>query len=111
MRPLVLLDYIDALSPQAAVWRAIDPDVRWGMEPMLLAALIDEVRVLRYEFERVNFKGKPTVPEPIVRPGVTAPGDTKRTVHGAGEGFESIEAFDAWYAQVRANQQPEAASG
>lgn len=78
------------------MWRAIDPDVAWTPDLMLLALLTDEIRVLRWEFERVNFKGKATRPDPIPRPGVAAP--VEKTVVGAGEGFETMAEFDAWYA-------------
>jgi len=109
IRPTVLLDLIDGLSPQAAVWRSIDPDMVWTLDAMLLAALVDEIRVLRWEFERVNFKGKALKPEPVPRPGVKPP--VEKSVIGAGEGFETIADFDAWYAGVRASQQPELAVG
>ena len=104
IRPTVLLDLVDGLSLQAAVWRSIDPDVIWGLDPMLLALLVDEVRVLRYEFEKVNFKGTPKKPEPLPRPGVTRHEDVEKTVIGSGEGFDTIAEFDAWYASVRASQ-------
>jgi len=72
---------------------------------MLLALLIDEVRVLRWEFERVNFKGHKPPPEPLPRPGVTKnTGDTQRDVIGAGEGFDTIAEFDAWYAEIQASR-------
>lgn len=96
IRPTVLLDLIDHLSPQASVWRAIDPDVAWTPDLMLLALLTDEIRVLRWEFERANFKGKPEKPEPIPRPGVKP--KTEVETIGKGEGFDTIEEFDAWYA-------------
>lgn len=98
IRPTVLLDLIENLSPQASVWRAIDPDVVWGLDPMLLALLVDEVRVLRYEFEKVHFKGTPKLPEPLPRPGVTQHEDVEKTVIGSGEGFDTMAEFDAWYA-------------
>ena len=99
------MDLIDHLSPQASVWRVIDPDVVWTPDLMLLAALVDEIRVLRWEFEKVNFKGKSKRPEPIPRPGVQP--SVERDVVGAGDGFETIADFDAWYAQVQAVQRPE----
>lgn len=102
MRPLALLDLIENLSPQAALWRAIDPEVLWDLQAMLTALLIDEMRVLRWEFERVNFKGKAKPPEPLPRPGV-APVVQRDTI-GAGEGFDTIEEFDAWYASVKAER-------
>lgn len=92
----MLLDLIQHLSPSAAVWRAIDPDVVWGLDPMLLALLVDEIRVLRWEFERVNFKGKAEKPEPLPRPGVK-PKPEVETI-GKGEGFDTIEEFEAFYA-------------
>ncbi|NKY08948.1 hypothetical protein [Cellulomonas hominis] len=104
IRPTVLLDLIDGLTPGAALWRAIDPEVLWDANAMLLALLIDEVRVLRWEFERANFKGHKPPPEPLPRPGVAKnTGDTQRDVIGAGEGFDTIDEFKAWYAEVQAS--------
>ena len=104
MRPTVLLDLIDNLSPSAALWRAIDPDVVWDLQATLTALLIDEIRVLRWEFERVYFKGKTRPPDPIPRPGAAPP--SERTVErvGASEGFDTIAEFDAWYAGVQASR-------
>lgn len=113
MRPTVLLDLIDNLSPSAALWRAIDPNVLWGLPEMLSALLIDEVRALRWVFERANFKGHKPPPEPLPRPGVAGSETTDRDVIGAGEGFDTIAEFDAWYAEIRAEQRmpvPELAS-
>ena len=50
-----------------------DPDAqRWSKTEMLLASLIDEVRVLRYVYVSVHAeKGhKPPLPAPVPRPGV-----------------------------------------
>jgi len=102
IRPTVLLDLIDNLSPSASLWRAIDPDVAWTPDLMLTALLVDEIRVLRWEFEKVNFRGKAPRPEPIPRPGVTP--SMERSVIGAGEGFDTIAEFDAWYAGVTASR-------
>lgn len=94
MRPLVLLDYIESLSPQAALWRAIEPDVVWDLQAMLTALLIDEIRVLRWEFEKVNFKGKHKPPEQIPRPGV-APKEDKKTFGGR-ESALPIDQMGEW---------------
>lgn len=102
VRPLALLDLIEWLPPGAAVWRSIEPDTVWGLPESLLALLVDEIRVLRWEFERVNFKGKPKPPDPLPRPGVTP--SVERDRIGAGEGFDTIEEFDAWYASIQAER-------
>lgn len=103
MRPLALLDLIDHLSPSAAVWRVIEPDTVWGLQESLLALLVDEIRAYRWEFGKANgFKGMGRPPEPLPRPGVKP--TTEVTVIGQGEGFDSIEEFDAWYADVKTRQ-------
>lgn len=94
VRPSVLLDLIDHLSPSASLWRAIDPDVAWGMEPMLLALIVDEIRVLRWEFERVNFKGRPPRPEQVPRPGVGPAVD--RAVYGGATSAVALDEMAAW---------------
>lgn len=106
MRPLVLLDYIESLSPQAALWRAIEPDVVWDLQAMLTALLIDEIRVLRWEFERVNFKGKTRPPEPLPRPGVAKPED--KTVFGGGASALPMDEMAAWLGWA---DRPEITSG
>lgn len=78
------------------MWRAIDPDVVWGLDPMLLALLVDEIRVLRWQFERVHFKGKPERPKPIPRPGVAPEPEVEKVAPDGG--FDTIEEFQAWYA-------------
>lgn len=102
IRPLALLDLIDHLTPAAAVWRAIEPDTVWGLSESLMALLVDEIRVLRWEFERVHFKGKTKPPEPLPRPGVKP--QTEVDVIGKGDGFDTIEEFDSWYASVKAER-------
>lgn len=104
VRPTALLDLIEHLPQDAAVWRAIDPDTAWDLPAMLLALLVDEVRVLRWEFERANFKGRPPQPEPIPRPGVTPKAEVETV--GKGDGFDTVAEFEAWYAQAKARQQP-----
>lgn len=94
MRPSVLLDLIDHLSPQAALWRAIDPEVIWGLSEMLTALLIDEIRALRWEFERVNFKGKTRPPDPLPRPGVRKP--EEKTTYGGGSSVLPIDEMATW---------------
>lgn len=103
IRPMVLLDLVEHLSPTASLWRAIDPDMAWTPDRMLLATLIDEIRVLRWEFERVHFRGKPTRPEPIPRPGVERPVVEVDKVKTDG-GFDTIAEFDAWYAEAKERQ-------
>lgn len=102
VRPMALLDLIEWLPPEAAVWRSIEPDVVWGLPESLLALLVDEIRVLRWEFERVNFKGKTKPPEPLPRPGVKP--QTEVDVIGKGDGFDTIEEFERWYADVKASR-------
>lgn len=101
-----LLDLVDNLPVDAALWRAIEPDTVWGLSESLMALLVDEIRVLRWEFERVNFKGRSTKPpEPLPRPGVKP--QVEREVIGKGEGFDTIEEFEAWYASARRMPAPE----
>lgn len=48
-----------------------DPaQARWSQSEMLLAALIDELRVLRYVYVSAQSKKKQPPPEPYPRPGV-----------------------------------------
>lgn len=74
--------------------QAIDPDAAWGLPEMLLAQLIDELRALRWEFERVNFKSRARPPEPFPRPGVSPPQDT--TTYGGGAAVLPIEEMTEW---------------
>lgn len=94
MRPSVVLDLIDNLSPQAALWRAINPDSVWTLEAMLLAAVVDELRAYRWEFSRVNFKGRQRPPDPIPRPGVTPPVD--KQTFGGRESALPLDEMAAW---------------
>ncbi len=112
LQPTVLLDLIDHLSPGASLWRALDPDALWALEPMLLALLVDELRVLRWEFERAHFTGRRPPPEPLPRPGVAArAGDRDRHTVGAGTGFDTLADFDRWYAARRTDHRaPEPAT-
>lgn len=96
--PLILLDLIDGLSPQAAYWRAVDPDrATWGLTDHLLATLIDDIRVFMWAFG--GNKGQK--PQPIPRPGAESPEEV--VIIGASKGFSSIEDFEAWYQAKREN--------
>lgn len=96
LRPAVVLDLIDGLSPTAAYWRACSPDVRWGLQEQLLAALVDQVKGLLYGLGITK-----STPKPIPRPGIpthpTQTSDTDTETIGASEGFDTIEDFEAWY--------------
>lgn len=96
MHPQALRDLIDHLSPQAAFWRSLDPAAVWDLTTMLLADVVDELRRLRWQFVRANFKTAGPRPKPIPRPGVDA--ETETTVLGAAHGFDSLAEFDTWYA-------------
>lgn len=101
LRPTALADLAVNLSPSASVWREIEPDVIWGLPEALLALLVDEIRAYRYEFGKVNrFRGMGRPPEPIERPGVKP--QTEVDTIGKGEGFDTIEDFEAWYEGVKA---------
>lgn len=104
MRPTVLLDLIEHLSPGAALWRAIDPDLGWSPTDLLLAALVDEVRFLTYVTRKVNGDKRARPPQPVPRPGATQP--SERTVErvGASEGFDTIAEFEAWYSRAQASR-------
>lgn len=104
VRPMALLDLIEWLPADAAVWRSIEPDTVWGLPESLLALLVDEIRVLRWEFERVNFKGKTKPPEPLPRPGVKPKAEVETI--GKGDGFDTIEEFERWYSDVKASRSP-----
>ena len=66
----------------------------WDLQATLTALLIDEIRVLRWEFERVNFKGKTRPPDPIPRPGV-APAEDK-TTFGGGASVLPLDEMAEW---------------
>jgi len=99
LRPTVLLELVDNLSPQASLWRALDPDVVWDLPGTLLALLVDEIRVLRWEFERVNFKGKNRPPDPLPRPGVKPPED--KATFGGGASALPIDEMAEWLGWTR----------
>nr|DAY10315.1 MAG TPA: protein of unknown function (DUF5361) [Caudoviricetes sp.] len=94
LRPAVTLDLIDGLSPTAAYWRAVNPDVLWGISEQLLAGIADELRGLVYGLAGAEGAPPPRIP----RPGVTnSPEPGEQEVIGASEGFDTIEDFEAWY--------------
>ncbi len=66
----------------------------WGLSEHLMALLIDEIRALRWEFERVNFKGKTRPPNPLPRPGVSKP--EEKTTYGGGASVLPIDEMAAW---------------
>lgn len=96
--PAVILDLIDGLSPQAAYWRAIDPNrTMWGLTEHLLAELIDNFRLFAWGLG--NKKGQR--PKPIPRPGAESGEDV--AVIGESVGFASIDDFDTWYQARKGN--------
>ena len=80
-------------SGGSAVGRALNPDHDWTLEAQLLAATVDELRVLVW-MKTTDAQKNRNHPEPIPRPGVTPKTDSI----GAGDGFDTPAEFDAWYA-------------
>ena len=60
------------LDPASHLMRSMHPELaRWGLEPQLLASLVDEVRGLRWQVAAALGAAKERdYPEPIERPGV-----------------------------------------
>jgi len=95
--PLALADYADALPQDAALWRSINPDHLWDLHAMLLAALVDEVRALRWEESRLAGVKGIRPPDPIVRPGVEPPKDV--TTFGGPTSALPLDEMAIWLGQ------------
>ena len=82
------------LPPSSALYRSVNNEA-WRFEqsvPYIMADLIDELRVLRYEFEAVHSKGaKP--PKPYPRPGMKDP--NQRII---GSDPIPVKDFEEWWA-------------
>lgn len=89
-----LADMVAHLPPEAAVWRALDPDWRWDIHAQLTAQVIDEVRALTWLLERLKTKSKRKAPEPFPRPGVTPPEDV--SVYGGRSSALPMDEMAAW---------------
>lgn len=89
------------MPSDCATWRTINQegiqDAIWEdvrITPALIATLIDEVRLMRWEYAQSNSKRnlKSYKPKPIERPGVVD--DTKQHF---GKGAIEVSKFDDWY--------------
>jgi hypothetical protein len=54
---------------RSALCGAVNESAEWETSEHLLAALIDELALSNYMFQKVNFKAEPNVPQPVKRPG------------------------------------------
>ena len=97
LKPSVVLDLAENLSPGAALWRAIDPQRVWSESDYLTAIVIDRLgSVLNALGAKPKFDAFPR------------PGDKPTTdVIGKTKGFATIAEFDEWYAARRKTEQPD----
>lgn len=92
------------LPAEGALHRAANPDWQWDIHAHLAAAQIDVLQMMRWEAAKLAGAKPGRKPEPVDRPGVKPSAEVKTI--GKGEGFESIEEFDAWYAGEEARMRP-----
>ena len=102
--PRYLSELAVNLPAEGALHRAANPDWQWDIHAHLAAAQIDILQMLRWEAAKLAGAKPGKKPEPVERPGVKPNKDVKTI--GKGEGFESIEDFDAWYAEEQARMKP-----
>lgn len=104
MSPRKLAGYAVSLPAEGSLHRAVNPDWQWGLTEQLLAGVSDQLAFLRWESAKIAGAKPGKAPKQMVRPGVKPDKDVD--VLGKGEGFESIEAFDDWYAKKQARMKP-----
>lgn len=104
MSPRRLANWAANLPMEGAVHRTLNPDWQWSLNEQLLAGVYDQLSYLRWEGVKIA-GGKPgKAPDQMERPGVTPKKDVE--VVGASEGFDSMEDFDAVYAEIKARMKP-----
>lgn len=93
---LEVADLAHHLPPDAAVWRALNPDHPWGLAEQLLATLVDETRVGWWLYESAHVKKKDIrkPPRQIPRPGVAEPEDERQI--GGRESALPLDEMAAW---------------
>lgn len=96
IKPSVLLDLIDHLSPTSALARAVDPSSEWSTVEHMVATVIDQLALLLW----VQPGAKGPRPKPLPRPGMEPDEDT--ITIAASEGFATAADFDRWYLEIRA---------
>lgn len=102
--PRLMAGYAVAMPAEGSLHRVINPDWRWGITEQILAGIYDQMSYLRWEAVKIA-GGKPgKAPDQMERPGVSPSADTDTV--GASEGFESMEDFDAVYAEIKARMKP-----
>ena len=98
MRPSVMLDLIDNLTPNASLWKALnppEPDDIWTPELQILAELTDRMgRLEAIQLAATTGRRRIEFPDPIERPGVTKDGADKLEA----DAFGSTDDFAEWYA-------------
>lgn len=104
MSPRKLAGFAVAMPAEGSLHRAINPDWQWGTEAQLLAGVYDSLSYLRWEAAKLAGAKPGKAPDQLERPGVTP--KSKADVVGAGEGLESIEDFEAWYAEKKSHMKP-----
>lgn len=61
-------------NPEIVTEDGPDPrEGRWSQIEMLLASVVDELRLLRHDYRTANGDQKGKTPDPVVRPGVEKP--------------------------------------
>lgn len=102
--PRKLACYAVALPAEGSLHRAVNPEWQWGLTEQLLAGVYDSLSFLRWEAAKLAGAKPGKAPAQMERPGVKPSRDVETL--GAGDGFESIEAFDDWYAKRKARMKP-----
>lgn len=91
------------LPPEAALWRAIDPDrTPWGLTEQLLAAAVDHLATANWQRLQIHSDKARNVPPPdqIARPGVEPTGKDEQ--HFGGKGMSRAELRAQLRARTRA---------
>lgn len=89
-----------SLPGSALYQRHAGDDAKWTVEAQLLAAAVDELRVLAWQYVCAHTpKGKrqPTAPKPIPRPGVDSTPQGEGTKHLGSEPIPMSE-WASWWA-------------
>lgn len=95
---LEVADLAHHLPPDAAVWRALDPDRAWGLTEQLLAALVDETRSgwWLWETSKVRKRDRRKPPQPIPRPGVEPVPDDSTSTYGGRDSALPTDEMAGW---------------
>lgn len=72
-RDLSILVQQGSKDSSSALWRSLNPDWQWGTQEMLLALLVDELRLFAHQHAvgSPNLRAPQRRPKPIPRPGIT----------------------------------------